>query len=68
MDDKLQIVFVVMQVGGMEEAYIAAKPLFSSMGKNTIYCGGNGNGAVSLLLLYFSCEVLLLSVSSVGTE
>lgn len=40
----------LMQVGGMEEAYIAAKPLFLSMGKNTIYCGGTGNGAVSLLL------------------
>lgn len=39
-----------MQIGGMEETYLAAKPLFLSMGKNTIYCGGTGNGVVSLLL------------------
>ncbi|XP_074560032.1 putative 3-hydroxyisobutyrate dehydrogenase, mitochondrial isoform X2 [Curcuma longa] len=64
---------LTFMVGGMEEAYIAAKPLFSSMGKNTIYCGGNGNGAVSLLLfLYSSCEAaklcnnLAMAVSMLG--
>lgn len=36
-----------MQVGGSEKAYLAAKPLFLSMGKNTIYCGEAGNGSVS---------------------
>lgn len=35
------------QVGGPEEAYKAAEPLFSSMGKNTIYCGSAGTGSVS---------------------
>ena len=35
------------QVGGSEEAYLAAKPLFLSMGKNTVYCGGAGNGSVN---------------------
>ncbi|XP_041024286.1 probable 3-hydroxyisobutyrate dehydrogenase, mitochondrial isoform X4 [Juglans microcarpa x Juglans regia] len=32
-------------VGGSEEAYLAAKPLLLSMGKNTIYCGKAGNGS-----------------------
>ena len=36
-----------MQVGGSEEAYLAAEPLFLSMGKSTVYCGGAGNGSVS---------------------
>jgi 3-hydroxyisobutyrate dehydrogenase len=35
------------QVGGSEEAFLAAKPLFLSMGKSTIYCGGAGSGSVS---------------------
>ncbi|KAK3022262.1 hypothetical protein RJ639_047656 [Escallonia herrerae] len=30
-------------VGGLEEAYAAAKPLLLSMGQKTIYCGGAGN-------------------------
>lgn len=36
-----------VKVAGSEEAYMAAKPLFLSMGKNTVYCGGAGNGSVS---------------------
>lgn len=36
-----------MQVGGSEEAYLAAKPLLLAMGKSTVYCGGAGNGSVS---------------------
>ena len=40
----------VLQVGGLEEAYLAAKRLFLSMGKNTIYCGGAGNGSVRSLM------------------
>jgi len=35
------------QVGGSEEAFLAAKSLFLSMGKSTIYCGGAGSGSVS---------------------
>lgn len=39
----------VIQVGGSEDAYLAAKSLLLSMGKNTIFCGGPGNGSVSSL-------------------
>ncbi|XP_042454940.1 probable 3-hydroxyisobutyrate dehydrogenase, mitochondrial isoform X1 [Zingiber officinale] len=52
---------LTFMVGGMEEAYIAAKPLFSSMGKNTIYCGGNGNGVAAKL-----CNNLAMAVSMLG--
>jgi hypothetical protein len=38
------------QVGGSEEAFLAAKPLFLSMGKSTIYCGGAGSGSVSNMI------------------
>lgn len=37
------------QVGGSEEAFIAAKPLLLSMGKSAIYCGGAGSGSVSYI-------------------
>ncbi|XP_062012599.1 probable 3-hydroxyisobutyrate dehydrogenase, mitochondrial isoform X2 [Rosa rugosa] len=40
---------LTFMVGGSEEAYMAAEPLFLSMGKNTVYCGGAGNGSCSLL-------------------
>lgn len=39
----------IHQVGGPEEAYFAAKALFLSMGKGSIYCGGAGNGSVSII-------------------
>ncbi|XP_020518696.1 probable 3-hydroxyisobutyrate dehydrogenase, mitochondrial isoform X3 [Amborella trichopoda] len=35
---------LTFMVGGPEEAYLAAKPLFLAMGKHTIYCGGSGTG------------------------
>lgn len=37
------------QVGGPEESYNAAKTLFLSMGKSSVYCGGAGNGSVSFI-------------------
>lgn len=39
------------QVGGSEEAFLAAKPILFSMGKSAIYCGGAGSGSVSYTLL-----------------
>ncbi|XP_038974216.1 probable 3-hydroxyisobutyrate dehydrogenase, mitochondrial isoform X10 [Phoenix dactylifera] len=42
---------LTFMVGGLEEAYLAAKPLFLSMGKQTIYCGSSGNGAAKDLTL-----------------
>jgi hypothetical protein len=58
------------QVGGSEEAFLAAKSLFLSMGKSTIYCGGAGSGSVSnkvkigiellvLLVAYIQWVILL---------
>ncbi|CAL8148386.1 unnamed protein product [Prunus armeniaca] len=38
---------LTFMVGGSEDAYLAAKSLFLSMGKNTVFCGGPGNGSVS---------------------
>ncbi|WOL12235.1 putative 3-hydroxyisobutyrate dehydrogenase, mitochondrial isoform X3 [Canna indica] len=54
---------LTFMVGGMEEAYVAAKPLFLSMGKNTIYCGGNGNGVAAKL-----CNNLAMAVSMLGVS
>ncbi|CAD5169367.1 unnamed protein product [Musa acuminata subsp. malaccensis] len=63
---------LTFMIGGMEEAYLAAKPLFLSMGKNTIYCGGTGNGVVSLLLcLNYAaklCNNLALAISMLGVS
>jgi hypothetical protein len=43
-----------VQVGGLEEAYLAAKPLLQAMGEKTIYCGGAGNGSASFFNLHSS--------------
>jgi 3-hydroxyisobutyrate dehydrogenase-like beta-hydroxyacid dehydrogenase len=39
-------------VGGLEEAYLAAKPLLLAMGRKAIYCGGAGNGSASFVNLH----------------
>uniref|UniRef100_A0A5B7BF25 3-hydroxyisobutyrate dehydrogenase n=1 Tax=Davidia involucrata TaxID=16924 RepID=A0A5B7BF25_DAVIN len=54
---------LTFMVGGSEEAYLAAKPLFLSMGKNTIYCGGAGNGSVAKI-----CNNLAMAVSMLGVS
>ncbi|KAJ0975735.1 hypothetical protein J5N97_017700 [Dioscorea zingiberensis] len=54
---------LTFMVGGLEEAYIAAKPLFLSMGKNTIYCGGTGNGAAAKI-----CNNLAMAISMIGVS
>ncbi|QHO06441.1 putative 3-hydroxyisobutyrate dehydrogenase [Arachis hypogaea] len=43
---------LTFMVGGSEEVFAAAKPLFFSMGKGAIYCGGAGNGSVSYINVY----------------
>ena len=50
------------QVGGSEEAFLAAKPLFLSMGQGAIYCGGAGNGSVSYIHI-FVVRLLALPVA-----
>ncbi|KAL7131175.1 hypothetical protein ABFS83_13G180700 [Erythranthe nasuta] len=54
---------LTFMVGGSEEAYMSAKPLFLSMGKNIIYCGGPGNGATAKI-----CNNLAMAVSMLGVS
>ncbi|XP_077243880.1 6-phosphogluconate dehydrogenase family protein isoform X2 [Tasmannia lanceolata] len=54
---------LTFMVGGLEEAYLAAKSLFLAMGKFTIYCGGNGNGAAAKI-----CNNLAMAVSMLGVS
>ncbi|KAL7212563.1 hypothetical protein ACSBR2_015287 [Camellia fascicularis] len=54
---------LTFMVGGLEEAYLAAKSLFLSMGKNTIYCGGAGNGSAAKI-----CNNLAMAVSMLGVS
>ncbi|XP_021661295.2 probable 3-hydroxyisobutyrate dehydrogenase, mitochondrial isoform X2 [Hevea brasiliensis] len=54
---------VFIQVGGSEDACLAAKPLFLSMGKNTIYCGGAGTGSAAKI-----CNNLAMAVSMLGVS
>ncbi|CAI9089604.1 OLC1v1024205C1 [Oldenlandia corymbosa var. corymbosa] len=54
---------LTFMVGGSEEAYVAAKPLLLSMGKNTIYCGGAGNGSAAKI-----CNNLAMAVSMLGVS
>ncbi|OIS96832.1 PREDICTED: probable 3-hydroxyisobutyrate dehydrogenase, mitochondrial isoform X1 [Nicotiana attenuata] len=54
---------LTFMVGGTEEAYTAAKPLFLSMGKNSIYCGGSGNGATAKI-----CNNLAMAISMLGVS
>lgn len=52
---------LTFMVGGSEEVFMAAKPLFQSMGKNSIYCGGAGNGSAAKI-----CNNLAMAVSMLG--
>ncbi|XP_050370047.1 probable 3-hydroxyisobutyrate dehydrogenase, mitochondrial [Argentina anserina] len=52
---------LTFMVGGSKEAYAAATPLFLSMGKNTVYCGGAGNGSAAKI-----CNNLALAISMIG--
>lgn len=54
---------LTFMVGGLEDAYVAAKPLFLAMGKNTVYCGGPGNGAAAKI-----CNNLAMAVSMLGVS
>ncbi|CAA0832281.1 Probable 3-hydroxyisobutyrate dehydrogenase-mitochondrial, partial [Striga hermonthica] len=54
---------LTFMVGGSEEAYRLAKPLFLSMGKNFIYCGGPGNGSTAKI-----CNNLAMAVSMLGVS
>lgn len=52
---------LTFMVGGTEEAFEKAKPVLQAMGKNIVYCGGNGNGQVAKV-----ANNMLLGISMVG--
>ncbi|EEF39213.1 3-hydroxyisobutyrate dehydrogenase, putative [Ricinus communis] len=54
---------LTFMVGGSKDAYLAAKPLFLSMGKSTIYCGGAGTGSAAKI-----CNNLAMAVSMLGVS
>ncbi|XP_041996053.1 probable 3-hydroxyisobutyrate dehydrogenase, mitochondrial [Salvia splendens] len=54
---------LTFMVGGSEEAYRSARPLFLSMGKNVIYCGGPGTGSAAKI-----CNNLAMAVSMLGVS
>ncbi|GAB4840702.1 hypothetical protein Ancab_021469 [Ancistrocladus abbreviatus] len=54
---------LTFMVGGPEEAYLVAEPLFLSMGKASIYCGGAGNGSAAKI-----CNNLAVAVSMIGVS
>lgn len=54
---------LTFMVGGAEEAYEAAEPLFNSMGRNSVYCGGPGNGSVAKI-----CNNLAMAISMSGVS
>lgn len=54
---------LTFMVGGLEEAYLEARPLFLTMGKNAIYCGGTGNGAAAKI-----CNNLAMAISMLGVS
>lgn len=54
---------LTFMVGGSEDAYLAAKSLFLSMGKNTVFCGGPGNGSAAKI-----CNNLAMAISMLGVS
>ncbi|EOY25544.1 6-phosphogluconate dehydrogenase family protein isoform 3, partial [Theobroma cacao] len=52
---------LTFMVGGSEDAYLAAKSLLLSMGKNAIFCGGPGTGSAAKI-----CNNLAVAVSMLG--
>lgn len=54
---------LTFMVGGLEEAYLVAEPLFLSMGKASIYCGASGNGSAAKI-----CNNLAMAVSMIGVS
>ncbi|KAE8796164.1 putative 3-hydroxyisobutyrate dehydrogenase, mitochondrial [Hordeum vulgare] len=54
---------LTFMVGGLEETYIAAKPLLLAMGKKLIYCGGAGNGSAAKI-----CNNMAMAISMLGVS
>ncbi|KAH9306864.1 hypothetical protein KI387_011268, partial [Taxus chinensis] len=52
---------LTFMVGGPQNAFHAAQPLLSAMGKHSIYCGKSGNGAAAKI-----CNNLAMAISMAG--
>ncbi|XVE91045.1 hypothetical protein DITRI_Ditri20bG0124500 [Diplodiscus trichospermus] len=53
---------LTFMVGGSEDAYLVAKSLLFSMGKNTIFCGGPRNGSAAKICNNFAVAISMLGV------
>ncbi|XP_068654020.1 probable 3-hydroxyisobutyrate dehydrogenase, mitochondrial isoform X2 [Aristolochia californica] len=54
---------LTFMVGGLENAYLAAKSLLLAMGKRAIYCGGAGNGVAAKICNNLAMAVTMLGIS-----
>jgi len=54
---------LTFMVGGTLQAFTAAQPILSKMGKNIVHCGAAGNGQVAKI-----CNNLLLGISMIGVS
>ncbi|PRX38245.1 3-hydroxyisobutyrate dehydrogenase [Meinhardsimonia xiamenensis] len=53
---------LTFMVGGSEEAFEIAKPLFEVMGKKAVHCGPSGNGQAAKI-----CNNMILGVTMIAT-
>ncbi len=53
---------LTFMVGGSDEAFARAQPLFDSMGAKTFHCGGNGSGQAAKI-----CNNMILGITMIAT-
>ncbi len=53
---------LTFMVGGSEDAFATAKPLFEIMGQKAVHCGPSGNGQAAKI-----CNNMILGVTMIGT-
>ncbi|WP_338113514.1 3-hydroxyisobutyrate dehydrogenase [Pacificoceanicola onchidii] len=53
---------LTFMVGGSDEAFAKAKPLFDIMGQKAVHCGPSGNGQAAKI-----CNNMILGITMIGT-
>ena len=53
---------LTFMVGGSDDAFAAAKPLFEIMGQKAVHCGPAGNGQAAKI-----CNNMILGITMIGT-
>jgi 3-hydroxyisobutyrate dehydrogenase len=53
---------LTFMVGGTEDAFTIAKPLFDIMGQKAVHCGPSGNGQAAKI-----CNNMILGITMIGT-